>query len=324
MNIESAITNIIKVMRLKHYSRNTEETYIGWARRYAAWLKTQRQLTPLSSEAKVEAYLTALAQDRVSASTQNQAFNALLYFYAHGIGKPLQEKIKALRAKRPQRIRTAPHPDTVTQVLSALKDLHGYPTRLLCHLLYAAGLRVSEVVNLRVRDVRIKDSRLIIREAKGGKDRIVTLSCGLVPALERQMLHARAVHENDRAEGLPIQLPGQLRVKYPAWQFAWEWAWIFPQRDPCVDSHDGRTVRFHLHEANIQRAMRAASDAVGITGLTPHHLRHAWATHSHRAGASLRDIQEHLGHSHMNTTMIYITPDPTPIRSPYEALGLTL
>lgn len=322
MKRNDAIERMREVLRMKHLSINTEETYCGWARRFAVWLATQKHLHAACSGKKVEGYLTALAQDRVSASTQNQAFNALLFFYRHGVGTPLADGIQALRAKRAQRIRTAPASDTLNRVLECVKDVHGYPTRLLCHLLYAAGLRVGEAASLRVRDLNLDHSRIIVREAKGNKDRVVTLPCALVPALQRQLLTAKAVFEHDRAAGVPIQLPGQLRKKYSAWQFAWEWAFVFPQKTPCLDPRDGRTVRFHLHEANIQRAMKAACAEAGVSGITPHHLRHAWATHAHRRGASLRDIQEHLGHSHLNTTMIYITPDPTPIASPYEAMGL--
>jgi len=318
------ITKMIQVLRLKHYAHNTIETYVGWSRRYTAWLRTQPQIKTETSEKKVEAYLTALAQDRVSASTQNQAFNALLFFYKHGVCNPLAQTVHALRARRPQRQRIAPDPTIVNQVLTHVKDRHGYPIRLLCHLLYACGLRVSEVVNLRIRDLLIKESMLVIREAKGNKDRKVTLPCSLVPAIERQLLTARAIHAQDAANNLPIQLPHQLRKKYPAWQYDLAWAWLFPQRDPCRDPNDNRLVRFHLHEANLQRAMADACHTAKVTGITPHHLRHAWATHAHRNGASLRDLQEHLGHNHLNTTMIYITPNPTPIPSPYDALGLTV
>jgi site-specific recombinase XerD len=325
MNPDHALDRMTEVMRLKHYSPRTRETYTGWSRRYIGWLRPNlAHLQDQTSEKKVEAFLTALAQDNVSASTQNQAFNALLFFYAHGVGGPLEGTIQALRARRPKRTRIAPDPVVVQRVLSLVKDRHGYPIRLLCHLLYACGLRVSEVVNLRLRDLLIKDSLLVIREAKGNKDRKVTLPCSLLPAIERQMLIARATHAQDSANRLPIQLPHLLRKKYPAWQYAESWAWLFPQRDPCQDPDDQRTVRFHLHEANIQRSMADACKAANVTGLTPHHLRHAWATHAHRAGASLRDLQEHLGHNHLNTTMIYISPNPTPIPSPYDSLGLTL
>lgn len=320
----NALQRMIDALRLKHYSLNTEETYVGWAKRFRAWLGQQVALHQASSEAKVQAFLTALAQDGVSASTQNQAFNALLFFYAHGVGRPLQDTIQALRAKRPGRIRTAPDVQVVRRVLDCVRDVHDYPTKLLCHLLYAAGLRVSEAVNLRVRDLDVTHSRLTIREAKGGKDRIVSIPCAMVSSLQRQLTQARAVFERDRDQGTPIQLPGRLRVKYPAWQHDWAWAWIFPQKSPCRDKRDGRRVRFHLHEANLQRAMRLACEQAGVSGLTPHHLRHAWATHANRAGANLRDIQEHLGHAHLNTTMLYLTPNPTPIPSPYEALGLHL
>lgn len=307
-------------LRLRHYSLRTEEAYCGWVERFAAWLRARPEFHERSGEAKVEAFLTHLAKKDVAASTQNQAFNALLYFYANGVGKKLDEGIQALRARRPARIRTAPALDTVKQLLLAVTDVHGYPTQLLCRLLFACGLRVSEAVNLRVRDMQA--GSLIIRDGKGGKDRVVTLSPQLLPMLQAQLRQARAVFERDQTSRVPIQLPGQLRRKYPAWEWAWEWAWVFPQKEPCQDPRDNRTVRFHLHEANLQRALSQANKAIGITGITPHHLRHAWATHSHRAGASLRDIQEHLGHAHLNTTMIYITPDPTPIPSPFDGLGI--
>ncbi len=165
---------------------------------------------------------------------------------------------------------------------------------------------------------------LVTREAKGNKDRKVTLPCALANALRQQLDLARATHARDLANGLHVQLPHRLRVKYPRWQFAVEWGFVFPQNEPCRCPDTDRLVRWHIHETNLQRAMADACRALNVTGLTPHHLRHAWATHAHRRGSSLRDLQEHLGHSHLNTTMIYITPNPTPIQSPYEALGVTL
>lgn len=313
-------------LRLQHKSLRTEQCYCGWAGRFCVWLWHRRKvLEAETSEKKVEAYLTSLAQRGCSASTQNQALNGLIYFYAHGIEAPLGDGIDALRAKRPERIRTAPDAEVVKRLLNQVPDLFGYPTRLLCHLLYACGLRVSEGVNIRIRDVLMKQGRLIVREAKGNKDRVVTLPCALMPALGRQMRSARLVWESDQTFGLPTKLPGLLAAKYPKWQHAWEWMWLFPQRESCPDPHrGGKPCRFHVHEANLQRAMRAGCEACDLSGITPHHLRHSWATHSYRDGAQLRDIQEHLGHTHLDTTMRYLTPNPTPIVSPYERMGLEI
>lgn len=319
-----AIDTLIEKLKLQHKSWNTIKTYRDWSNRYATWLNSHRHLAKETSEAKVEAYLTGLAKDRVSASTQNQAFHALIAFYKLGLNRPLAETVNALRAQRPQRIRTAPDLAVITQLLQLVTDHGGYPTRLLIHLLYACGLRVSEGCHLRIRDINLTHHTLLLREAKGNKDRLVVYPPALTPAIERQIRRARLTFEADLEARIPINLPHQLAKKYPAFTRAWEWAWLVPQHDPCHHPITNELVRHHLHEANLQRTMRTANRAAGLTGITPHHLRHAYATHAHRAGVTLRDLQTHLGHSHLETTARYITPTPTPIPSPYEALNIQL
>lgn len=193
MNKEIALAKLREVMRRKHLALSTEESYAGWLVRYIAYL-TKRPGTD-RSEQKLERFLTMLAREEVSASTQNQAFNALVFFYQQVLGQKL-ENINALRAKRATTERRS-HPQAdVKRLLEALQDESGYPTRLAVRLMYGCGLRVSEPVALRIRDVELANSRLLIRQAKGGKDRIVPLPCSLThKSLETTMgyLHAEAL-----------------------------------------------------------------------------------------------------------------------------------
>jgi site-specific recombinase XerD len=317
--VEQLITKTSGVIRRKHLSWRTEECYLGWIRRYAHFADTLAR--KLSSEAKVEAFLTRLAKDGVAASTQNQAFNALLFFYEHGIGKPLQN-IHALRAKRPATVRTAPSEADVRAALEAVQDIHGYPTRLVAALLYGCGLRVTEPLNLRIKDVDLEGSRLVIRGAKGGKDRIVALPCAVADRMAVQMQRARLVAAEDRLNRLPVPLPGLYARKHPHAEFEERWCWFFPAREACRCPRTQRLVRWRCHEANVQRAMKLASRRAGVS-ITPHELRHAYATHSVRHGANVRDVQDALGHSSLETTMRYLTPVAMSVANPLDRLLTT-
>jgi integron integrase len=317
MTQSQAIEKTRDVIRLKHLSLATEDCYLGWLGRFMAWLpKAQPGLT---SEKKVEAFLTVMAKRGCAASTQNQAFNALLFFYQQVLGQKL-EGIHALRATRPVQIRTAPSVDEVRQLFATLADVHGYPTRLIARMIYGCGMRVCEPLNLRVKDVEISQSRLILRGAKGGKDRMIALPCSLVVELQSQLRAARVVWERDVRNQIPVKLPGLLAAKYPHWRFAWNWAFVFPSHQPCADPRTGETVRYRCHEANVQRAVKLAARAHGLC-LTPHHLRHAYATHVIQSGANIRDVQEAMGHAHMDTTAGYITPRALGVGSPLEMLA---
>lgn len=316
MKPSEALQKTQDVIRLRHLARSTEECYLGWIKRFMGFVD---RLDPtLASEAKVESFLTSLAKLGCSASTQNQAFNAILFLYREVLGRELN-KIAAMRAQRPAMIRTAPEIDEVRALLGAVEDLHGYPTRLITRMLYGCGFRVTEPLNLRVKDVLLGESRLILRGAKGGKDRIVPLPCSLVPEIKLQLRHARLVWEKDFSGKIPVPLPGRLASKYPDWQHAWKWAWVFPSHTTCVDDRTGKVVRFRCHEANVQRAVKGAARKLGLC-VTPHQLRHAYATHAVRSGSNVRDVQEALGHSQINTTMNYLTPRACAVPSPLEVL----
>ncbi len=311
-----AIEKMRSVIRRKHLALSTEETYCGWLSRFVAYLRATHPTG--TSESKLERFLSGLARRHVSASTQNQAFNAVLFFYNQVLNQPLG-KVDALRAKRPAHIRIAPTVEAVRSLLANVPDLHGYPVRLVVQLLYGCGLRVTEPLNLRIKDVLLGDSRLVIRGAKGGKDRVVTIPCSLAIPIKDQIRQARAVWERDQRDHVPVPLPGLLARKYPQSRFSWEWAWLFPAKSTCRDPRTSEIVRWRMHEANVQRAVKFAAARCG-TAMTPHLLRHAYATHVMRRGANPRDIQAALGHSQLETTMTYLSTGETSIPSPIDQL----
>jgi site-specific recombinase XerD len=255
---------------LRHLSINTEKTYTHWLTRYGVFLKHENRFAQATTtEAKMEAFLTRLAKTGMSASTQNQAFNALLFFYREVLKQNLGS-VDALRAKRPAGVRHCPSQAEVNQLLAAVTDIYRYPTRLIGHLLYACGLRVSEPLNLRIKDVDFKQQRLYLHHAKGNKGRVVLLPHCLIEPLQRQITIARTVAEKDRTRGIPIALPGLLGKKYPWAARSERWSWVFPSHTICRDPRTGMLVRWRCHEGNIQRAVKWAAQKCHLEGLTPH------------------------------------------------------
>lgn len=317
MKLRIAIEKLRDVIRRKHLSLSTEDNYVSWLTRFSRFVVEQSPVgTP---EQKMERFLTQLARQDVSASTQNQAFCALLFFYREVQGVTLG-KVESLRAKKPVHLRYAPEFEEVRRLLQAVTDVGDYPTRLIVHLLYGCGLRVSEPLNLRVKDVLLAESKLVIRGAKGGKDRFVGIPCALTAELKAQLDYARAVGERDRLNRLPVALPGLLATKYPHWQFSPKWAWLFPAHRPCEHPRTGQTVRWRCHEANVQRAVRSAARPLGLD-ITPHHLRHAYATHCLNGGQNPRAIQQAMGHAQLETTMGYLHAEALSVRSPLEVMA---
>jgi len=314
MQIHDAIRLMADTCAQRHLSINTRKTYIHWLRRYGQFL-TGKPISHQTTEQKIEAYLTTLAKTGVSASTQNQAFNALLFFYREVLKQSLFN-IDALRAKRPVLLRSCPSSSEVRQLLASVADMHGYPTRLIVHLLYACGLRVTEPLNLRVKDIDLVHARLHIYQAKGNKGRIVPFPSCLTAALSRQLEIAKALAAADRASSIPVATPGLLAKKFPYAAQHQRWAWVFPAHTTCRHPDTGEIVRWRCHEANVQRAVREAARRNQLDGITPHHLRHAFATHSLREGASVRDLQVILGHNCLETTMRYLHTEADRLTSP--------
>lgn len=312
LNKQQALSKLVETLRLQRKAISTERCYTQWVGSYIEWLKKHGLGLP-DSHARFEAYLTHLANRRVSASTQNQAFNAINYFYRMVLKEEIKN-VRALRAKQSQHHRTALSRADTLNLLERVTDRSGYPTRLVARLLYGCGLRVSEPLNLRVKDVDVANSRLIIRGAKGGKDRTVSVPCSLMAEIKNQIKAAKTVWERDRADRMPVEVPGHLARKYPGAPFSWQWAWVFPSHTTCQHPRTGEPVRYRMHEANVQRAVKEAAKQLDLDSLaTPHVLRHCWATHVIDAGANIKDVQEHLGHKSLETTMVYVKPDQSRI-----------
>lgn len=316
---QRTLAQCVDLLRLKHYSLATEKTYCGHIGSYIDWLLKHGSDLP-DSRTRVQSYLTSIAHRGCSASTQNQAFNALLFLYTQVRQEKLPD-IQALRAKPSQHRRTALTREQTHALLAGVQDLAGYPVRLVTLLLYGCGLRVSEPLNLRIKDLDTTAWRLTLRGCKGAKDRTVIVPQCLRASLANQIEHARAMWKRDRETQLPVEVPGLLARKYPNAPHSWQWFWIFPSHTPCTHPRTGQTVRWRMHEANVQRAVKKSAEKLELDGLaTPHVLRHCCATHILEAGGNVRDVQELLGHVHLDTTMIYVHGDGERVRSPLETL----
>ena len=288
--------------RYLHYSLSTEKAYVYWARFFIRWHGVRHPRDMGSRE--VEAFLTMLATKRkVSASTHNQALSALLFLYREvlGLDLPWMEGIN-----RPTSAKRIPSVLTKDEVAGLLAQMDGLPA-LLARLLYGTGMRLMEGLRLRVKDVDFDRHVIIVREAKGNKDRVVMMPRSLIPALRAQLLAARAQWEADREAGRGgVEVPHALEIKYPKVGYTWAWFWLFPSPTLSVDPRSGVERRHHLFEERLQRALKKAVPMAGIhKPVSVHTLRHSFATHLLQAGTDIRTVQELLGHSDVSTTMIY-------------------
>ncbi len=289
-------------MRRLGLGLRTEEAYSGWVRRFLRAYAGQHPRALGAPE--VEAFLTNLAvRGHVAASTQNQALSALLFLYREVLGQELPWMDDIRRAKRPQRV---PVVLTRAEVEALLAELSGRDW-LMASLLYGSGLRLLECLRLRVKDLEFSRGELVVRDGKGGKDRVTMLPRALVPALQLQLGDARRVHARDlAAEHGGVMLPDALARKYPNADREWAWQWVFPASQRSRDPRSGSVKRHHLHESVLQRAVKGAVGRAGIAKpASCHTLRHSFATHLLEDGYDIRTVQELLGHTDVGTTQIY-------------------
>jgi len=289
-------------LRLKHYSIRTEIQYVQWVRRFILFHGKRHPREMGGSE--VEAFLTDLAvAGKVAAATQNQALSALLFLYREVLEVDLPWLDNAVRAKRPARLPVVLTHNEVQAVLGRMERAHG----LMARLLYGTGMRLMECVRLRVKDVDFERAEILVRDGKGAKDRVTMLPQSLIPALNEYMQRRRLLYEDDLAKGMAsVYLPDALERKYPNAATGWIWQYIFVAGSYSVDPRSGAEQRHHLDEKLLQRAMKKAVLAAGLTKpATPHTLRHSFATHLLQAGYDIRTVQELLGHRDVATTMIY-------------------
>ena len=307
-------------IRTLHYSLRTEDAYVLWARRFILFHGKRHPAD--MGEPEVEAFLTHLAVGRaVAASTQNQALSALLFLYKAVLGRPLEGLDNTVRARKPERL---PVVFTREEVRAGLARLDG-ERALMAGLLYGSGLRLMECLRLRVKDVDFGQSHMLVRDGKGAKDRATILPARYGPALRDLARRVAEIHRRDVEEGFGrVYLPFALARKYPAADREPGWQWLFPAASRSVDPRDGAERRHHVGEANLQRSVKAAVRASGVTKpVSCHTFRHSFATHLLEDGADIRTVQELLGHADVRTTMIYthvLQRGPMGVRSPADVL----
>ena len=308
------------VIRLRHFSLSTEKTYLGWIDRFKTYTQ-DRELHMLEAD-DVKKYLTHLAlHGRVSASTQNQAFNALLFLYRHILHKEVGDLASVVRAKRKMNLPAVLSRDEVKKLLSFLEG----PYLLMAQLMYGCGLRLMECLRLRIKDVDFENDLLMVRSGKGEKDRALMIPGKIKEELAKHVASVKEVHDQDLKMGYgEVFLPDALEKKYPGAPKEWGWQWVFPAEKLSVDPRTGKVMRWHIHPSAIQRAVKEAVMKTNLPKVAScHTLRHSFATHLLEAGHNIRTIQELLGHKHVNTTMIYthvIRKKPSEIRSPLDGL----
>jgi integron integrase len=306
------------VLRLKHYSIRTEEAYVDWCRRYILFHNKRHPQEMGVTE--VEAFLTYLAVDQhVAASTQNQALCALEFLYREVLHQELDGPITPVRAKKPERLPTVLTREEARRVIGLMSGTH----QLMAKLLYGSGLRLMECVRLRVQDIDFDQHQIIVRDGKGGKDRVTMLPDALVPFLREHLQRVRLIHESDLAQGYgSVYLPYALERKYPNASTEWIWQYVFPSERLSVDPRSGVTRRHHIDENTLQKAVRqAALQARLDKHVTCHTFRHSFATHLLEAGYDIRTVQELPGHKDVKTTMIYthvLNKGALAVRSPLD------
>ena len=289
-------------LRVRHYSLRTEDAYLDWTRRFILFHGKRHPRDMGAPE--VQAFLTYLAVERhVSPSTQNQAKAALLFMYRHLLKVDLPWLSEIVQAKRNPRLPVVLTPGEVRTLFDQMEGVMA----LVARLLYGTGMRLMEGLRLRVKDLEFERRELIIRDGKGGKDRITMLPDSLLEPLWTHLDKVRALHERDLAEGFgAVYLPDALAEKFKAAPRAWGWQWVFPSNLRSEDPRSGAIRRHHLQPESVQKAVRLAARAGELDKpVTPHVLRHSFATHLLAAGYDIRTVQELLGHKDVETTMIY-------------------
>lgn len=293
---------IVGVMRARHYSPRTQETYLGWIRRFIEFCggRHPREF----AEEKVNEFLTYLAvQRRVAAPTQNQALAALLFLYKRVLEQPLGQIEGIVRAPQSKHLPVAL---THEEVAVMFAQLEGMPL-LVCMVIYGSGLRLMEVLQLRVKDIGFGRGEIIVRRGKGGKDRVTMLPDALRDPVREQLDRVSAQHRTDLAAGLGrVPMPTALVRKYPNADREWPWQWVFSASSHYTDRETGLEHRHHYHETAVQRAVKSAWRRSGLPmEVTSHTFRHSFATQLLRDGYDIRTVQELLGHKDVRTTEIY-------------------
>ncbi|MDJ0572972.1 MAG: integron integrase [Pleurocapsa sp. MO_192.B19] len=296
------LSQVRDAIRLKHYSYQTEKTYVHWIKRYIFFHNKQHPKDMGGKE--IEAFLTDLAvNQKVAASTQNQALHAILFLYKEVLRQELDLKVNAVRAKKTKYLPTVLTKEEVVAIIQQLSGVH----QLLIKLLYGTGLRLSEGLNLRVKDVDFAQQQIIVRDTKGNESRVTMLPESIAEELKIHLQSVKIIHQQDLQKGYgSVYLPFALERKYPRAKYDWIWQFVFPSVSISKDPRSGEVRRHHLHESSLQKALKQAVRKAGIQKKVGcHTFRHSFATHLLQNGYDIRTVQELLGHKDVKTTMIY-------------------
>ena len=289
-------------IRAKHYSYRTEQTYIDWCKRYILFHNKRHPAEMGIGE--IQAYITYLATNRnVAASTQNQALSAILFLYRNVLLKDIEFPTDVIRPKKPGRLPTVL---TKAEALSVIEKMNGGP-KLMTQLLFGSGLRLMECLRLRIKDIDFSNKQIIVRDGKGENDRSVPLPDTISLTLKVHIQTVKSLHQQDLNEGYgEVHLPYALERKYPNANREPGWQYVFPASQRSVDPQTGRTMRHHINESVLQRAIKYAVQLAKIDKhVSPHTFRHSFATHLLQNSYDIRTVQELLGHKDVKTTMIY-------------------
>jgi integron integrase len=325
LDVSKVLRDMRQALRIKHYSYRTERSYLEWAERlmnYTSEVKKKDVRAAVLDSGDVKDFLSYLAlTKRVSSSTQNQAFNALLFLFRDVLKKELGDMSKTVRAKRGQKLPVVLSPE---EVQSLFKHVNGL-NLLILQLLYGSGLRLLELARLRVKDIDFDQNLVFVRGSKGDKDRTTILPQTVKDILKKHLDEVKKLHDIDLSGGYgEVYLPDALERKYPNAVKEWGWQYVFPSSKLSVDPRSGKIRRHHIAEKTIQNAVKEAVQKAGIVKhASVHTLRHSFATHLLMNGVNIREIQNLLGHKHVETTMIYthVLRDVVSVpRSPLDSL----
>ncbi len=322
MNVKPKLLDRMRdKIRIKHYSIRTERSYLKWAKNYILF-HNKRHPKDMGTE-EIESFLRHLAVNRkVAASTQNQAFCALIFLYREVLHMDMNDKINICYAKRPETLPVVFTHEEIREILAHMDGIHW----IMGHLLYGSGLRLMECLRLRVKDIEFTQNQIVVRQAKGQKDRVTMLPKTIKTPLKIHLEKVKQIHEKDLAEGYGVvYLPYALERKYQKANIMWGWQYVFPSHKRAIDPRSGVERRHHVNEKVLQRRVKKAVRLAGIhKNGGCHSLRHSFATHLIEAGYDIRTVQELLGHKDVRTTMIYthvLNRGGRGVLSPSDMLG---